>query len=130
LINLACDGLYIYNLYEFFEAVDAAFQYIILIALFQKLSTFDAPFDSDEVGYNDVSNISVLEGIWDVRDVDTKCLCLPRDQTIPNPMPAEVLKVLNRKKVTPAEIGKVLSETYRNCSPSWSISALLVPNKN
>lgn len=96
---------------------------------FQKQSSFKAPYNSDKIGFNEVSEISVVKGIWDVKDIDSKCLCLPNHPQHPNPLPSNVLDILSRRNATPFLVTSALSIAYQKSTPSWSISTLLLPGK-
>lgn len=70
-----------------------------------------------------------MKGIWDVKDIDSKCLCLPNDPQHPNPLPSNVLNIMNRRTATLFDVTSALSTAYQQSTPSWSISALLLPGK-
>ena len=100
----------------------------------QVKSCFDSPFDSAKVGYHDVSHISIVSKAWSVHDVDSKCVCLPKEGRHPNPLPPQVLQLLASRNPTITAVRNAIDATIPRVKgqlivPHWSISTLLPPGK-
>ena len=108
-----------------FETVSSGLQVILIFFIFQVNPIFDDLYDSREIGWVRVGDLSFQSKTWTIGELESKCLILPEKikQALKNPRPDNIRESDDPlKKYTDTFGGR--GEYYQ-----WNVVPLLQPSK-